>query len=100
MMIEVHGGEQSKNNIVAKMIQKWTLNLGNSRPSGPVHPGGGQSHPQQQGGGSYWDWLKSGGGLNPNNPYHPFPGIPGTEGIRPIEVPAFGYPFSDDRNIS
>jgi hypothetical protein len=44
--------------------------------------------------------LKSGGGLNPNNPYHPFPGIPGTEGIRPIEVPAFGYPFSDDRNIS
>src|SRR5262249_28309634 len=73
---------------------------GGYRP--PTHPSGGSTHratpishpsaPSQKGGGSYWDWLKSGGGLNPNNPYHPFPGaIPGIGGEKPaIKVPAWG----------
>ncbi len=52
-------------------------------PGSPIHRSIPSTQPKQGGSGSYWDWLKSGGGLNPKNPYHPFPGatspIPGSE---------------------
>jgi hypothetical protein len=59
-------------------------------PGPPSHPHGGITHPQPQQGGSYWDCLKAGGGLNPNNPYHPFPASPVPRAEpKAIEAPAF-----------
>jgi hypothetical protein len=75
-------------------------------PKPPTHPGGGIVHhvtkptgattttkPQT---GSYWDWLKEGGGLNPNNPYHPFPWLtsPAPGGAPPIEEPIPDAPIA------